>query len=145
MFPNLTSHQFLATTGMLLFLSLRHAHNSFSDLVIFLLFSGRFLPVVITIKDASSSICRNFPMTIPQLVWLSPECTWHGLLDGSFHCFQGRRFILLDLRLCNQCFSPPVVCSCLNRERLAGQWLLALSSFTQGWSGTVCQICTDND
>lgn len=145
MFPSLTSHQFLATTGIPLFLSLRHAHNFFSDLVIFLLFSGCFLAMVMTINQCLSSICRNFPMAIPQPGWGGPERTQHSLLDGSFPCFQGRRFILLDLRLCNKCFIFPKVCSCLNRDRLAGQQLLALSSITQGWSGTVCQFCTDNE
>lgn len=110
----------------------------------FLLFSGCFLPLIITIERCPSfSICGNFPMAIPQPAWVSPERTQHGLFDGSFHCFQGRRFILLELRLRSMCFSFHKVCSCLNRR--AGQQLLALSNVTQPGSGIVCQFCTDNE
>lgn len=122
--PSLTSHQFLAITGMFLFLSLRHAHN-FQILQFSFFFPGAFYLWSLKSNNASNSICRNFLMKIPQPMGVSPECTWHSL-DGSFYCFQGRRFILLDLRLCNKCFSFPKVCSCLNRERLTGQRLLAL-------------------
>lgn len=139
----MTSHQILATTGMLLLLSQTRLQLLFISAA-FLLFSGRFLPLIITIERCPSfSICGNFPMAIPQPTRVSPEHRQHGLFDGSFHCFQGRRFILLELRLRSMCFSFHKVCSCLNRH--TGQQLLALSNITQPGSGIVCQFCTDNE
>lgn len=126
---------------MLLLLS--QTHTLFRSAV-FLLFSGCFLPPIITIKPCPSfSICGNFPMAIPQPTWVSPKHTQHSLFDGGFHCFQGRRYILLELRPCSMRFSFHKVCSCLNRH--TGRQLLALSNLTQPRSGIVCQFCADNE
>lgn len=109
----------------------------------FLLFSGCFLPLIITIKRCPSfSICRNFLTASPQPTWVSPEHMQHSLFNGSFHCFQGRRIFLLELRLYSTRFSFHKVCSCLDRH--AGRQLLVRSNITQPWSGIVCQFCTDN-
>lgn len=70
-------------------------------------------------------------------------CRARSLLDGGFHRFQGRRFILLELRPCSMCFSFHKVCCCLNRH--AGRQLVALSNITQPGSRTVCQFRADNE
>lgn len=109
-FPGRTSHHFLATTEVFLFPSCLHALLLIP--AAFLLFSGSILPPIVTNKPCPRFITWGHFTSLHRSV-ISVHSIGHWMESFSF---QGRRFILLELRLCSMCFSFHKVCHCLNRH-----------------------------